>query len=367
MNSRERLLRCMRHQPIDRVPISTYELVGWNETAWENQEPSYRKLMDTIRLYTDCIYMLNPKEKKNPNPAQETIKWEVGESRYTKTLLHTNKGVLTSVQRKDWNIHTTWNLEHLLKDISDIDTYLSIPYEPPQFDMNAFHAEEANLGDKGVMMISIPDPICIAAELFEMSEFLVLAMTEPEKIKYFLDALHERQIHELRSMLKYNVKDVLFRICGPEYATPPYLSPEYFYNYVTCYLIPICREIKAAGGISRIHCHGKVRKVIDQFAMTEAEGIDPVEPPPDGDIELSELKRLYGRRFCLFGNLELKELEISDRTRIDQLVKKAMEDAKEGSGFVLMPTAAPINVPLSCKAEGNYLQMIESALRYGVY
>ena len=60
MNSRERLLKCIRHEPIDRVPISTYELVGWNNDAWENKEPSYRKLMNAIREYTDCVYMTDP-------------------------------------------------------------------------------------------------------------------------------------------------------------------------------------------------------------------------------------------------------------------------------------------------------------------
>ena len=117
----------------------------------------------------------------------------------------------------------------------------------------------------------------------------------------------------------------------------------------------------------RIHSHGKISKVIEQFAMLDADGLDPIEPPPDGDMELADVKKLYGKKFCLFGNIELKELEFSSRERIDYLVKKAMYAAKEGSGFVLMPTAAPINVPLSAKTEENYFQMIESALKYGIY
>ena len=48
-------------------------------------------------------------------------------------------------------------------------------------------------------------------------------------------------------------------------------------------------------------------------------------------------------------------------------MRQAMTDAKAGGGFILMPTAAPINVPLSPRTEANYLQMIESAWRYGQY
>ena len=44
-----------------------------------------------------------------------------------------------------------------------------------------------------------------------------------------------------------------------------------------------------------------------------------------------------------------------------------MTAAKAGGGFIQMPTAAPINVPLSPRTEANNQQMIESAWRYGQY
>ena len=367
MNARERILSCIRHDPIDRVPISTYELVGWNEKSWENSEPSYRRLMDAIREYTDCIYMSYPETVERQDDSLEVREWDEGDRHFTEKVFHTPRGDLTALYRTDRGIYTTWTLKHPLRDISDIDRYLSMHYESPEIRMDVFDRDREALGDRGVMMISVGDPICEGAELYEMGDFLVHAMTEPKKIKFFLDAIHERQMSELTQILKHDVTDVLFRICGPEYATPPYLSPSYFYEYVTCYLIEICREIKAAGGIPRIHSHGKIAQVVDQFCLTEAVAIDPVEPPPDGDIALSDFKRLYGDRFCIFGNLELKELEHADRNRIDRLVRDAMEAAKAGGGFVLMPTSAPINTPLSPKTEENYLQMIESALKYGGY
>lgn len=367
ISSRERLLKTLRHEQTDRVPISTYELVGWNENAWENKEQSYGRLMDAIRENTDCIYMLNPGNRVIPNTGSSEKTWKEGASTFTKSVFHTSNGDLESLHRIDDDIHTTWTLKHLLEDLSDIDKYLSLPYNPPDLEMDSFFNEQSKLGDRGVMMITLDDPICLGAELFEMSKFLIFAITEPEKIKYFLDAIFERQFHSLKELLKHDVKDVIFRISGPEYATPPYLPPDYFHDLVNCYLIKTCKEIRNAGGISRIHSHGKIGKIIDQFAQTEADAIDPIEPLPDGDITLGEVKRLYGKKFCLFGNIELKELETSDPGNIDILVKKAMEEAKDGGGFVLMPTAAPINVPLTKQTERNFLQMIESGLKYGSY
>jgi len=46
MNSRQRLMNTLRRQPVDRVPISTYEMVGLNPDAWENQQPAYHNMME---------------------------------------------------------------------------------------------------------------------------------------------------------------------------------------------------------------------------------------------------------------------------------------------------------------------------------
>ena len=60
MNSRQRLLAALDCQAPDRVPISTYELVGYNSQAFENNDPSYASLMQAIREKTDCLAMWNP-------------------------------------------------------------------------------------------------------------------------------------------------------------------------------------------------------------------------------------------------------------------------------------------------------------------
>jgi hypothetical protein len=367
MNARERLLRSFRHEPVDRVPISTYELVGWNPDAWENHEPSYRRLMDEIRVRTDCLLMSGPEWIEPARPFRTVKTWREGGRVFTQTILQTNNGTLEQLQREDDSIHTVWTIEHYLKEAEDINAFLALPYELPQVSFDRYDMQARQLGEHGLMMLSVPDPICEAAELFSMEDFLVLARTETAKIKYFLDALYERQQEKLRQILAHDVRDVVIRICGPEYATPPYLPPELFRELVTVYLIPVCRQIRDAGSIPRIHCHGRIGAVIDQFAETDALAIDPLEPPPDGDISLAEIKHRFGHQFCLMGNIELRELENGDPRRIDQLVRQVMEAAKADGGFILMPTAAPINIPLSPRTEANYLQMIDSARIYGQY
>ncbi|HNT35325.1 MAG TPA: hypothetical protein PKH07_10055, partial [bacterium] len=51
--------------------------------------------------------------------------------------------------------------------------------------------------------------------------------------------------------------------------------------------------------------------------------------------------------------------------QVQQAVRECMNAAKVGGGYVIMPTAAPINIPLAKKTEDNYRTFIETALEYG--
>ena len=47
--------------------------------------------------------------------------------------------------------------------------------------------------------------------------------------------------------------------------------------------------------------------------------------------------------------------------------RRANQDAKGDGGYVLMPTSAPINEPLSPQTEQNYFAWIDAGLKYGSY
>ena len=126
--------------------------------------------------------------------------------------------------------------------------------------------------------------------------------------------------------------------------------------------------IHDAGSKVRLHCHGRIGQVLDLILDTSPDGIDPCEPPPDGDIELDEVKRRCAARdVSIWGNIELKLLEAQSPDDVRHAVQRCMDQAKEGGGFILLPTAAPINLPLSPITEANYIAMIEAVHEFGSY
>lgn len=371
MTSRERLLKVLSGELPDRVPISTYELCGYNSTSFENREPSYAPLMEWIRKYTDAVTMWEPAcdevEAKSAcgKFVQTEESFENGyHVRHTKLL--TPRGELTQTVKYQDCIQTMWKVEHLCKTIEDVDALLEIPFQPVAYDFSDYDRVRQETGENGIIMTSLADPVCTAMEMMEFGDATVWALTEPEHFKTVLNELHRRGMINLKAMLEAGTVD-LYRICGPEYVTPPYLSPKHFEEYVYPYLCEIVELIHQYGAKARIHSHGRIGRVLDMIIKTGADAIDPCEAPPDGDISLKDVKRRTGNTMTVFGNIQLKLLEHGSEEEVKQAVITCMEEAKAGGRYVLMPTASPINIPLSPKTMKNYQVMISTAREYGVY
>ena len=371
MTSRERLLAVLEGRIPDRVPISCYELVGYDSHNFCNREPSYRSLMDYIREKTDCICMWNPESDWQlgatayvSNMEQEVRKLPDGHE--TITRYDVGGRTLTLRDRIIDGVYTSWRTEHLCKDSEDVDAVMSVPYVPLTYATDDIERIQAELGERGILMPTVSDPAYEAMALMEFGESMVWAMTETEHFAEVVDEMHKRVMGNLRRMLETTPGD-LYRITGPEYMCPPYLPPSYFERFMLPYLSDMVQLIHSHGRKARIHCHGKVARVLDMIRETGCDGLDPCEETPDGDITLEELKARVGDKLCLFGSMQLKMLETSSTEEVIRQTRRMTQAGKPGGRFVLMPTASPINVPLSPKTEDNYKAFIDTALEYGVY
>ncbi len=376
---RRRLLTALSGAAPDRVPINTYELAGRNSRDWCNNQPSYRGLMDYIRAHTDCITNWNPKAATDRYTSDErflcsdypveidTSSETDGQFQRTTRTCHTPKGDLRLITQSTAEVHTTWHVEHWCKSVEDVDKALSVPYQPANYDASDLGRVRAELGEEGLVMGSIGDPAYLAADLMSFQDYMMWAFENTEHFARAVEVVAERVMENLRRQLDCCVLD-LYRIVGPEYFTPPYLPPAMFRQFVVPYVTAMTQLIHSRGAEVRLHCHGKMGQVLDMILETGCDGIDPCEPPPDGDIELEEVKRrCTSRGMSVWGNIELKLLEQGTEAEVRAEVRKVLDQAKEGGGFVLMPTAGPINVPLARRTEANYRAFIDAGLEFGRY
>ena len=379
MTSRDRLLTALSGKIPDRVPISTYELCARNSRSFENNESSYSDLMNFIRQNTDAItywgFPSNHRKVYSSYKPDETV--ELSESRgfhVQKKIIRTPHRTLTATSKWTDDIKTTWAVEHLCKNTADVDALMNLPWEPVTYNAEDYPriiSELGNNAEHGIIMTSVGDPVLCAMELMEFGEAMVWALTEKEHFGNILKELHRRNIINIKNMLETQKQELLpidlYRIVGPEYITPPYLPPSYFEEFVFPYMCEIVELIHSCGAMARIHCHGRIGRVLDMMIASGADAIDPCEAPPDGDIELADVKKKCAGKMTIFGNLELKLLEQGTTNDVKHAVRNCMKAAKEGGGYVILPTAAPINIPLEPQTAENYKTFITTALEEGRY
>ena len=366
MTSKERLLKTLRWEPTDRVPVSTYELVPFGADPWYESEPSYQDLLKLIAEKTDILYLWDKPAKNRCAWDEEYRRWSEGESTFQYYILHTPKGDITRLTRRDRNLNTNWTVEPWFKSIEEIETYYSLPWEFGGVDMSGYQAAESRMGDRGIMLCDTADPVCVMADGLGFETFMIHAWQDGKRLKKCMDIALERLLVEMRYKLEQGAGP-LWRIYGPEYVSPAYFPLDAFREFVVDYDKKMIELIHEFGGFARIHAHGRVTQLMDLFLEMGADATDPLEPPPQGDVDLAEVKKKYGERLVLFGNLELSFLEYWEGDAIEQYVKQCMDAAAEGGGYVIMPTASPINAPLWEKTAENYRRFIDAALKYGRY
>jgi len=374
MTRRERLMATLRGDPVDRPAVSFYEINGLTEKPDAPDpfniytHPSWRPLIDLARDHTDRIVMRGVAfDSISPNPLagltreQTTI---AGESRITVCTIAAGNRTLTTRTRRDRDVNTIWTVEHLLKDADDLRAFLTLPAPAADGCVNpsGVLAAEAALEDSGIVMIDTPDPLCLAAALFDMGEYTVIAMSEPDLFRQLLKRFAATLLPKTEAVAKA-LPGRLWRICGPEYASPPYLPPALFREYVCTYVTPMVRSIQRYGGYARIHSHGNLRAILDDIVAMGADGLDPIEPPPQGDVELDYVRWKYGRNLVLFGNLEASDIENLPTPQFAEKIRRALDEGTSGTGrgFVLMPSACPYGRVLSSLAMRNYEKMVELA------
>ena len=293
---------------------------------------------------------------------------QVGPSRWRHTtVLHTPRGDLFWSYDKDEGIETQWDRVKPIRSPDDVEKMLSVPYrfDPPDpADFEAFrrHREEMApccLGGAGIVSM-----VAMLVGMMSYEMLLEWVLIEPGLIKALADAWLERTRPKVEFLLDQGVGP-LWHFNGVERACPPMMGPRQWEELVVPYDGEIMRLIKERDpeGLIHVHCHGKVGRLLPLFMAMGVDSTDPVEPPPQGDIEFKDARSLVGDRMTLYGNIEFLDMERCPPDVIEEKVRRAIEDGGK-QRTVLYPSATP-HQQHSEQFTANAIRYIEAGLKYG--
>ena len=371
MTRRERLMATLRGQAVDRPAVCFYELGGFKMDPDDGDpynvynDPSWRPLLELAEKESDIIRICKPARKPASHNCRDRFfsnkTWAADGSRFTRKTVNVGGRTLTELTRRDQAVNTVWTLEHLVKCPEDIEAFLQLPDDALayEYDVTNIRAEDESLGQRGIVMIDTADPLCEAAEMMSMGDYTVIAFSERTLFHRLLEKV-SGPIYAKAEKVAREFPGALWRIFGAEFAAEPYLPPSLFEEYEVRYTRPMVETIRRHGGFARIHCHGRIRSALPLLMKMSPDGIDPIEPPPSGDVELLDVRRQYGQDMVLFGNIKVRDIENMEERLFERIVAKSLQDgtAGVGRGFVLMPCSAPYGRQITARTQANYETMI---------
>ncbi|MBN1351994.1 hypothetical protein JXJ21_21510 [candidate division KSB1 bacterium] len=112
----------------------------------------------------------------------------------------------------------------------------------------------------------------------------------------------------------------------------PFLSPAKFSEFVTPYLTRLVAGYRQMGAYVIKHTDGDIMPILDQLVSANPHGLHSLDPM--AGVDIAEVKRLYGDRIALIGNVNCALLQTGTREQILESCRYALESGKPGGGYI---------------------------------
>ena len=153
--------------------------------------------------------------------------------------------------------------------------------------------------------------------------------------------------------------EVIFMCADYCFNDGPFLSPRMFAKFVTPFLKQQADNIHACGAFSVKHTDGDIMPILDQLVDSGVDALHSLDPM--AGVDIAEVKRLYGDRIALIGNVNCAWVQAGTREQIEQSARYCLEHGGARQGGYVYATSNCIfaGVPLE-----NYEWMLNVREKY---
>ena len=336
MNGRERIFAALRRQEPDRVPM----------TEWIIHEDVRRAIVPSGDL-GDLVEFL---DLDGVTGRAEYDTWDLPDGR----------------QKDEWGVlmartkETFIPVDGPIKSLADLEKY--VPPNPLRPDrLREFETLVKRFKGKRAILFHQHEAWRWTYTLRNLEDALVDMILNPALIEGLVELSVEYNTALMRRAVAAGAEVIMF---GDDYAykNGPMMSPRQFERFFLPGIKRLVQATHDAGAICVKHTDGNIWSLLDYFVEAGFDAINPLEPSADMDI--GEVKRRYGDRFCLIGNVDcgwtLTEAAVEE---VVEETKKCIRDAAPGGGFILMSSNS---IHSKVKPE-NYVAMVRTGQLYGRY
>lgn len=165
----------------------------------------------------------------------------------------------------------------------------------------------------------------------ELAEFCFRIADDPDGVKRQADDMVDAAIGRANVAIDYGIEGIA-ECCDYCFNAGPFLSPDMFAEFVTPYLTRLMAAYREMGLYTINHTDGDIRPIIDQLVGCGSHALHSLDPM--AGVDIAEVKRLYGDRLCLIGNVNCALMQTGTDQDIAHSAEYAIVNGKPGGAYV---------------------------------
>jgi len=175
------------------------------------------------------------------------------------------------------------------------------------------------------------------------TEELVYALADyPETVEDCLYAMRRNSIDSVKISVESQAEAFIFW----EDSSTTNISPSYFVNYTAPEINEWGKIIHASDKYLIHHACGHLRALLDCMAKTDIDMIESISPPPTGNIELWDARKMLPEHIGLIGGIEPTVFLNSSLDELEQYVNVLLSRVKNKRYILANSDSCPPGVSL---------------------
>ena len=350
MTSRERILKAMNMEQPDRVPLMCQFSIGFMNQQMKGKGISPMELWLDAEKYTEVLLFL--RRKFGFDGILVSLHGHSKDWRKNILRLDRQKDMEVAIFQDRFEFYPDNDLPYAdflqarQRDISEVtpdeipdeldyipaskNCYIFIDKNDPY---QVFDILESRVKNKFSIHGEITSPFDYLLDLVGYENALVALITEPDKCKKILQKFTEGILKMCDGLCAKFIDAI--KISSP-FTGMGFISPEFYREFELPYITQLTNFIKSKGKFVYLHTCGHINDRLEMMQESGIDGLECLDPPPIGNVELEDAFKRIGSEMFIKGNIDPVNtlLNGSDEFIIND-VQKRLSIGKRFPGFVL--------------------------------